>query len=186
VRTPRRAAAAGEAAAGTAGEAAAAGGGDTEAAEPDTASPAGAAEPDPRAGGLPTGELSRLGAEIDKQSDEIRNLYADSLSHREKSGGGAGQAEERLKDELKEFQSAAERFHGQFESGFFTRTRIRLGRLTHHEDARAQIVRMARALAASGERVDGLIADVKPDTAVRELWHRLRSEWQRVAALCGL
>jgi eukaryotic-like serine/threonine-protein kinase len=138
------------------------------------------------AGGLPAAELGALGAEMEVESDELRNLYSDFLAQKEKSGSRLTRADDRLKDELKEFQNAAERFGGQFKTGFFARARKRLGRMGHGEDERGQITRLARALTESGSRVEALVAQTQPDPAVRQLWRRIHRQSQRVAELCGI
>jgi tRNA A-37 threonylcarbamoyl transferase component Bud32 len=137
-------------------------------------------------GGLPTEELGRIGAELDKESGDLRNLYADHLSRKEKGGSELTKTDDRLKDELKDFQNTAERFHSQFQPGFFARTRIRVGRISHGEDEHRQISRLAREMIDSGTRIDPLMAEARPDASVTQLWHRMRRQWQRVAELCGL
>jgi hypothetical protein len=45
---------------------------------------------------------------------------------------------------------------------------------------------VARALVATASRVDALMAQVKPDPAVRDLWRRIHQQCQRIAEICGL
>jgi eukaryotic-like serine/threonine-protein kinase len=138
------------------------------------------------ASGVPDDELRRLGGELEPESDQIRNLYADFLSQKEKGGSRLTDADDKLKDELKDLQRAVDGFRVQFQTGFWARTRKGFGRLSHSEDQRAQVARVARALAGSASRVDALMAQVKPDPAVRELWRRIHEQCQRIAELCGL
>jgi tRNA A-37 threonylcarbamoyl transferase component Bud32 len=138
------------------------------------------------AGGTPDDELRQLGIEIETESDQIRNLYADFLSQKEKGGSRLSDSDDKLKDELKDLQRAAEGFHAQFQTGFWARTRNRFGRLGHSEDQKAQVARVARTLVGSGSRVDALMAEVKPDPAVRELWRRIHQQCRRIAEVCGL
>jgi hypothetical protein len=138
------------------------------------------------AGSTPDDELRQLGIEIETESDQIRNLYADFLSQKEKGGSRLSDSDDKLKDELKDLQRAAEGFHAQFQTGFWARTRNRFGRLGHSEDQKAQVTRVARTLVGSGSRVDALMAEVKPDPAVRELWRRIHQQCRRIAEICGV
>jgi len=45
---------------------------------------------------------------------------------------------------------------------------------------------VARARIGSDSRVDALMAQVKPDAAVRELWQRIHRQCQRIAEICRL
>jgi hypothetical protein len=138
------------------------------------------------ASGVPDDELRQLGSELEPESDEIRNVYADFLSQREKGGSRLADSDDKLKDELKDLQRAVDGFHAQFQTGFWARTRKGFGRLSHSEDQKAQVARVARALVATASRVDALMAQVKPDPAVRDLWRRIHQQCQRIAELCGL
>jgi eukaryotic-like serine/threonine-protein kinase len=138
------------------------------------------------ASGAPDDELRQLGSELEPESDQIRNLYADFLSQREKGGSRLTDSDDKLKDELKDLQRAVDGFHAQFQTGFWSRTRSRFGRLSHSEDQKAQVARVARALAGSASRVDALMEQVKPDQAVRDLWRRIHQQCQRIAEICGL
>src|ERR1700674_4002878 len=136
--------------------------------------------------GTPDDELRQLGAELEAASDQIRNLYADFLSQKDKGGSRLTDSDDKLKDELKDLQRAAEGFHAQFLPGFWARTRSRFGRLGHSEDQKAQVTRVARTLIASDSRVNALMAQVKPDPAVRDLWRHIHQQCQRIAAVAGL
>ena len=138
------------------------------------------------AGGAPDDELRQLGSELEPESDEIRNLYADFLSQKDKGGSRLTDSDDKLKDELKDLQRAVDGFRVQFHTGFWARTRKGFGRLSHSEDQKAQVARVARALVASAARVDALMAQVKPDPAVRDLWRRIHQQCQRIAEICGL
>jgi hypothetical protein len=138
------------------------------------------------ASGAPDDELRQLGSELEPESDQIRNVYADFLSQKEKGGSRLTDSDDKLKDELKDLQRAVDGFHAQFQTGFWARTRKGFGRLSHSEDQKAQIARVARVLAGSDSRVDALMAQVKPDPAVRDLWRRIHQQCQRIAELCGL
>jgi hypothetical protein len=148
------------------------------------AAPGGAAPGAARA--LPAEELRLLSGEIETESGQIRNLYADFLFRKGMAGKPLTGSDGKLKDELKELQHAAESFGAPFRTGFWARTRSRLGRLGHSEDQNAQITRLARDLVGSGSRADALMAQVKPDPAVRQLWRHLRRQWRRVAEICGV
>jgi serine/threonine protein kinase len=139
-----------------------------------------------RSGLAPGAELRQLAAAMDRESDQLRNLFSDFLSRKEKEGGRVTRTDDLLSSGLKDFQNDAERFHSQFGTGFFSRSRIRVGRLSHGETEQAQINRLARAVISSGKRADGLMAEVRPDADVSNLWHRLRQQWKRVAELCGI
>jgi hypothetical protein len=138
------------------------------------------------ASGAPDDELRQLGGELAPESDQIRNVYADFLSQKEKGGSRLTDSDDKLKDELKDLQRAVDGFHAQFQTGFWARTRKGFGRLSHSEDQKAQVSRVARALVGSDTRVDALMAEVKPDAAVRDLWRRIHQQCQRIAELCGL
>jgi serine/threonine-protein kinase len=138
------------------------------------------------AGGAPDDELRQLGSELEPESDEIRNLYADFLSQKDKGGSRLTASDDKLKDELKDLQRAVDGFRVQFQTGFWARTRKGFGRLSHSEDQKAQVARVARALVGSAARVDTLMAQVKPDPAVRDLWRRIHRQCQRIAEICGL
>ncbi len=138
------------------------------------------------ASGGPDDELRQLGGELAPESDQIRNVYADFLSQKEKGGSRLTDSDDKLKDELKDLQRAVDGFHAQFQTGFWARTRKGFGRLSHSEDQKAQVTRVARALVGSDTRVDALMAEVKPDAAVRDLWRRIHQQCQRIAELCGL
>jgi tRNA A-37 threonylcarbamoyl transferase component Bud32 len=138
------------------------------------------------ASGTPDDELRQIGAELEAETDQIRNLYADFLSQKEKGGSPLTATDDKLKDELKDLQRAAEGFHVQFLTGFWARTRSRFGRLGHSEDQKAQVSRVARALLASDSRVNELMAQVKPDPAVRDLWRQIHRQCKRVSAISGL
>jgi tRNA A-37 threonylcarbamoyl transferase component Bud32 len=148
------------------------------------AAPGGAAPGAARA--LPAEELRLLSGEIETESGQIRNLYADFLFRKGMAGKPLTGSDGKLKDELKDLQHAAESFGAPFRTGFWARTRSRLGRLGHSEDQNAQITRLARDLVGSGSRADALMAQVKPDPAVRQLWRHLRRQWRRVAEICGV
>jgi tRNA A-37 threonylcarbamoyl transferase component Bud32 len=135
---------------------------------------------------LPADELRQLGSELETESGQLRKLYADFLSQKEKGGKRLGGSDDKLKEELKELQHAAESFAAPFQTGFWARTRSRLGRFGHSEDQNAQITRLARALVGSGKRADALMAQVKPDPAVRQLWRRIHRQWRRIAEICGV
>jgi serine/threonine protein kinase len=141
-------------------------------------------------GGAPGDELRQLGSELEPESDQIRNLYADFLSQKDKGGGRLTDSDDKLKgelkDQLKDLQRAVDGFRVQFQTGFWARTRKGFGRLSHSEDQKAQVARVARALVGSAARVDGLMAQVKPDPPVRDLWLRIHQQCQRIAELCGL
>ncbi len=138
-----------------------------------------------RFGGLPAGELRRLAVELQRESAYLRNIYTTTLAQRERAGSHPSGDEERLGAELKEFQTAAEQFSQPFETGFFARTRARLGRLTRGEDERSHVVRLARALTGSGARIDDLLREATPEEAVRRLWSQIRRQTMRVAEICG-
>ena len=138
------------------------------------------------AGGAPDDELRQLGGELEPESDQIRNLYADFLSQKDKGGSRLTDSDDKLKDELKDLQRAVDGFRVQFQTGFWARTRKGFGRLSHSEDPKAQVARVARALVDGAARVDALMAQVKPDPAVRDLWRRIHRQCQRIAELCGL
>ncbi|HEY6323090.1 MAG TPA: hypothetical protein VJA16_16195, partial [Thermoanaerobaculia bacterium] len=138
------------------------------------------------ASGDPDDELRQLGSELEPESDQIRNLYADFLSQKDKGGSRLTDSDDKLKDELKDLQRAVDGFHAQFQAGFWARTRKGFGRLSHSEDEKAQVTRVARALVGSASRVNALMAQVKPDSAVRDLWRRIHQQTQRIAEICGL
>ena len=138
------------------------------------------------AGAAPDDELRQLGSELEPESDQIRNLYADFLSQKDKGGSRLTDSDDKLKDELKDLQRAVDGFRVQFQTGFWARTRKGFGRLSHSEDQKAQAARVARALVGSAARVDALMAQVKPDPAVSDLWLRIHRQCQRIAELCGL
>ncbi|HXO29731.1 MAG TPA: hypothetical protein VOA80_20430, partial [Thermoanaerobaculia bacterium] len=138
------------------------------------------------AGAAPDDELRQLGSELEPESDQIRNLYADFLSQKDKGGSRLTDSDDQLKGELKDLQRAVDGFRVQFQAGFWARTRKGFGRLSHSEDQKAQVARVARALVGSAARVDGLMAQVNPDPAVRDLWLRIHQQCQRIAELCGL
>jgi hypothetical protein len=138
-----------------------------------------------RFGGLPAGELRRLAVELQRESAYLRNVYVTTLAQKERAGSHPSGDEERLGAELKEFQTAAEQFSQPFETGFFSRARARLGRLTRGEDERSHVLRLARALAGSGARVDDLLREATPEEAVRRLWSQIRQQTMRVAEICG-
>ncbi|HVR09117.1 MAG TPA: hypothetical protein VMW75_13795, partial [Thermoanaerobaculia bacterium] len=135
---------------------------------------------------LPAAELRQLGGELAAESGKLRDLYADFLSKKEKAGRRLTANDDKLKDEIKELQRAAEGFGAPFQTGFWARARNRLGRFGRSEDPNAQITRLARALAGSGARADALMAQVKPDPAVRQLWRHIRRQCRRVAEICGV
>jgi tRNA A-37 threonylcarbamoyl transferase component Bud32 len=138
------------------------------------------------AGGAPDDELRQLGSELEPESDQIRNLYADFLSQKDKGGSRLTDTDDKLKDELKDLQRAVDGFRVQFQTGFWARTRKGFGRFSHSEDQKAQIARVARALVGNAARVDALMAQVNPDPAVRDLWRRIHRQCQRIAEICGL
>src|SRR5579864_746585 len=138
------------------------------------------------AGGAPDDELRQLGSELEPESDQIRNLYADFLSQKDKDGSRLTDSDDKLKDELKDLQRAVDGFRVQFQTGLWARTRKGFGRLSHSEDQKAQVARVARALVGSAERVEALMAQVKPDPAVRDLWRRIHRQCLRIAEICGL
>jgi len=138
------------------------------------------------ASGAPDDELRQLGEELEPESDQIRNLYADFLSAKEKGGSRLADVDDKLKDELKDLQRAVDGFHAQFQTGLWARTRSGFGRLSHSEDRKAQAARVARNLLGSDSRVDALMAQVKPDAAVRDLWRRIHRQCQRIAEISGI
>jgi hypothetical protein len=80
----------------------------------------------------------------------------------------------------------ADHFRDQFATGFFARTRSRLGRFGHGEDERAQIKRLAHDLMDTATRVEPLVAEAHPEPGVQVLWHHLDRLCKQVAALSGL
>jgi hypothetical protein len=194
-RSARRKAAAAGGAGGAAGAAGAAGASDdTEGqdqpaveAAPGTGGDSGssAADDAERFGGLPAGELRRLAVELQRESEYLRNVYGVALEQKVRAGGHPTDDEERLADELKELQGAAESFSQPFQNGLFARTRARLGRITRGEDERSRVVRLGRALAGSGKKVDDLMRQTMPEGAVHRLWILIRRQTLRVAEICG-
>ena len=138
------------------------------------------------ASGTPDDELRQIGEELEPESDQIRNLYADFLSAKEKGGSRLADVDDKLKDELKDLQRAVDGFHAQFQTGLWARTRSGFGRLSHSEDRKGQVARVARNLLGSDARVDALMAQVKPDATVHDLWRRIHRQCQRIAEICGI
>jgi tRNA A-37 threonylcarbamoyl transferase component Bud32 len=148
--------------------------------------------PGPPASGSTAGEtggqppdLKRLAAELEKESGEIRHLYGDFLGQKAHRGVRFSADEIRLREQLGELQTAAERFSLLFKSGFFARARARLGRLGHPSDERGQIVRRCKTLSEKGASVEDLVARVTPSPPVRELWQQMRRATRQAASLCG-
>ncbi len=132
-------------------------------------------------------ELRRLGAEIVLASDDLRQLYGESLAHRNLVARHnlTTPAEETLKEQLRALHATAEHFREPFGGGFMARTRARFGRLSHGEDESQQIKRLARELSDSVARVDTAMAETQPAGAVTKAWHHLHHLCDHVEAICN-
>jgi hypothetical protein len=49
---------------------------------------------------------------------------------------------------------------------------------------RGDMASRAQELAASGSRVDRLLAELRPNRQLRHLWSETRANWRRAANLC--
>jgi eukaryotic-like serine/threonine-protein kinase len=132
-------------------------------------------------------ELRRLGTEIVLASDDLRQLYGESLAHRNLAArhNVTTPAEETLKEQLRTLHATAEHFREPFGGGFMARTRARFGRLSHGEDESQQIKRLAHELSDSVARVDTAMAEAQPAGAVTKAWHHLHHLCDRVEAICN-
>jgi serine/threonine-protein kinase len=133
--------------------------------------------PAPAAGGPPLQELHRLAAEIELKSAALVDTYGEFLGKKEDSGAELTDKAQKLKDDLDEFQDAAERFNAGFQVGRFARI---WGR---KPDDRRRIGQNFREMTHLESEIESLMTDVRPSTDVRQAWQEVRSRWRQVTAI---
>jgi eukaryotic-like serine/threonine-protein kinase len=153
--------------------------------EPSVAAPLSseAAEPlqeePPAPGEAPIQELRRLSAQLERRSGNLVEVYGQFLDRKKDGGAEPSEADQKLKNELDEFNDAAIKFNQQLKNGFFARLR-RLGR--SGED-RAQLRHRLKTLAELGGQVQQLLAEIHPGPAVQHAWQEVRHRWRRVGEI---
>ena len=145
---------------------------------------AAAAAPEAPRGPLPKAELRRLGQELERESGSLRALYGAYLERQGGSSEGRQRRLARLSQELSDFGRSVERFNQPLRGGFFTRFKRRLHLAPPPAVDRGDMASRAQELAASGSRVDRLLAELRPNRQLRHLWSETRANWRRAANLC--
>jgi serine/threonine-protein kinase len=136
-----------------------------------------APEEPPPAPGAPFQELHRLAGEIEVKSAALVDTYGEFLSKKEDSGAELTDKDQKLKDDLDEFQDASERFNSGFQVGRFARI---WGR---KPDDRRRIGQNFRAMAHLESEIESLMTGVRPSADVRQAWQEVRSRWRQVTAI---
>jgi len=135
------------------------------------------AEEEPPIGPLPFQQLHHLAAEIDARSAELVDKYKDFLSKKENAGSELTQSDQQLRDDLAEFQDAAETFDKQFQVG-------RWGRMFgHNPDDLRKTHENFRRLATLGAQVERLMNEVRPGPEVRQAWMEVRKRWRHAGRI---
>jgi hypothetical protein len=129
--------------------------------------------------GLPAEDLSRLGGELSAAGERLVELYATFLDQKEEAGSELTAGDEKLQEELEVFAEAADRFNKRFKDGIFARTRNRLLKT----DQQADVLRRFRDLAAAGDRVNRLMAEVPHSPEVRQEWQEVLRRWQQTSLI---
>ena len=135
------------------------------------------AEEEPPIGPLPFQQLHHLAADINARSAELVDKYKDFLSKKENAGSELTQSDQQLRDNLAEFQDAAETFDKQFQVG-------RWGRMFgHRADDQLKTRENFRRLATLGAQVERLMNEVRPGPEVRQAWLEVRKRWRHAGRI---
>jgi eukaryotic-like serine/threonine-protein kinase len=138
------------------------------------------AEPAPDPVGAAHEDLHQIGPELVTGSEHLVEVYEAFLEQKEDGGAELTETDEKLLEELEVLGEAAERFNKKLKDGFIARLRNRGA-----DEKRAEVARRARELANAGERVERLMAEVRPSSEVRQAWQDVKRRWQRAVELAG-
>jgi hypothetical protein len=130
---------------------------------------------------LPMDELRPLAGDLVREAGALRSSYDKYLDDKKDSGTSLSGDDDKLREELKVFEDAADAFNQPFRTGLLAGVKKRFQHLNDPE----LIVRRARALLDSASRVEALLPKVRP-SAVQQAWREQRHERQRIASLCQL